>query len=59
MSTCKYNNLFHFVEKYSTSAQSLDNEIIASDLNFYKTVKVKTKVNENVMIRYQISVSNK
>ena len=51
MSTCKYNNLFYFVEKKYTSAQSPDNEIIASDLNFYKIVKVKRKVNENVMIR--------
>ena len=38
MSTCKYNNLFYFVEKQSTSAQSPDNEIIASNLNFYKIV---------------------
>ena len=69
MSMCKYNNLFYFIEKYPTSAQSPGNEIIASnkkfpglqlvktgearfnDLNFYKIVKVKRKVNENGMIR--------
>ena len=69
MSMCQYNNLLYFIEKQATSAQSPDNEIIASnkkfpglqlvgkgeamlsDLNFYKIVKVKRKVNENVMIR--------
>ena len=34
MSMCKYNNLFYFIEKQPTSAQSLDNEIIASNKNF-------------------------
>ena len=69
MSMCQYNNLLYFIEKQATSAQSPDNEIIASnkkfpglqlvgkgeatfsDLNFYKIVKIKRKVNENVMIR--------
>ena len=34
MSTYKYNNVFYFVEKYSASAQSPDNEIIASNKKF-------------------------
>ena len=34
MSMCKYNNLFYFIEKQPTSAQSPDNEIIASNKNF-------------------------
>ena len=69
MSMCQYNNLLYFIEKQATSAQSPDNEIIASNkkfpglqlvakgeavfsnLNFYKIVKVKRKLNENVRIR--------
>ena len=43
MRMCKYSNLFHFIEKQPTTAQSPD--------NFNKIVKVKRKANENVMIR--------
>ena len=34
MSMCKYNNLFYFVEKQPTSAQSPDNETTASNKKF-------------------------